>query len=129
MAYETITGYCWPQSVAPGEAVALHLSSPGGRPVSVEVARVGGTRDTVFVDHSVPADHHATPANADSKGCGWPAALALNVDAAWRSGYYEVVLEIDVDGKRRRSHAFFVVRPRADEPTASILLALSTNTW
>ena len=41
MAYETVNGYCWPQSVAPGERVALHLSSSGGRPVSVEVARVG----------------------------------------------------------------------------------------
>ena len=34
-----------------------------------------------------------------------------------------------MDGKRRRSHAFFVVRPPTGAPTASILLALSTNTW
>ena len=44
----------------------------------------------------------------------------------WRSGYYEVVLEIDVGDKLRRDYAFFVVRPAAG---ARIVLALATNTW
>jgi drug/metabolite transporter (DMT)-like permease len=35
MAYETVTGYCWPQSIGQGGTVALHLSSAGGRTVSV----------------------------------------------------------------------------------------------
>src|SRR5690349_11528194 len=127
MAFETVTGYCWPQSVVGGDTVALHLSSPGGRPVAVEVARCGAERTVVFSDNAVPADFHATPSDAAGRGCGWPAALTLNVDPAWRSGYYEVQLDCDVDGKTRRSHAFFVVRPGATR--ASILLALSTNTW
>src|SRR4051812_10535568 len=114
MAYETVTGYCWPQSVAGGDSVALHLSSPGGLPVSVEVARVGAERTVVFADGALPADHHAGPSNAATDGCDWPAALALAVDPDWRSGYYEVVLDVDVDGKLRRSHAFFVVRPAVD---------------
>ncbi len=129
MAFETITGYCWPQSVVGGGQVALHLSSPGGRPVSVEVARVGWRRDVVFRDEAVAAGFHEVPQGADSGGCGWPAARVLDVDPSWRSGYYEVVLDVDVDGKSRRSHAFFVVRPQTGAPTASILLALSTNTW
>lgn len=129
MAFETVTGYCWPQSTVGGGTVGLHLSSAGGRPVSVEIARVGADRTVVFTDAAVPADGHATPSDAHRHGCGWPAALVLDVDPGWRSGYYEVVLEIDVDGKRRRSHAFFVVRPSPGAPTAPILLALSTNTW
>jgi len=129
MAFETVTGYCWPQSVEGGGTVGLHLSSTGGRPVSVEIARVGKRRDVVFADDAVPADSHPTPADAHAKGCGWPAAIVLEVDPAWRSGYYEVVLGIDVDGKARTSHAFFVVRPQLDRPHASILLALATNTW
>jgi hypothetical protein len=128
MGFETVTGYCWPQSAVGGETVGLHLSSAGGRPVSVEVARCGYKRDIVFAD-TVPADFQPTPHGAAQDGCGWPAAMVLGVDPAWRSGYYEVVLEIDVDGKRRRSHAFFVVRPPTGAPTAPILLALSTNTW
>jgi hypothetical protein len=83
----------------------------------------------VFHDDAVPANSHATPPDAHSHGCGWPVALVIDVDPAWRSGYYEVVLEIDVDGKRRRSHAFFVVRPVVGTPRAPIVLALATNTW
>jgi hypothetical protein len=128
MARATVTGYCWPQSVAPGEAAGLHLSASGGRVVRVEVARVGGTRDVVLTDEVFAGDH-PTPLGADRNGCGWPAATMVNVGDDWRSGYYEVVLEIDDEGKTRRSHAFFVVRPAKGRPTASILIALATNTW
>lgn len=129
MAFETVSGYCWPQSVTGGGTVGLHLSSPGGRPVAVEVARVGWRREVVFADGAVPADDLPVPHGAAQDGCGWPAALVIDVDPAWRSGYYEVALEVEVDGRRRRNLAFFVVRPAVGSPTAPILLALSTNTW
>ena len=77
MAYETVNGYCWPQSVAPGERVALHLSSSGGRPVSVELARVGATRDVVFSEGGVPAGDHPTPTDAPEQGCGWPVTAEI----------------------------------------------------
>lgn len=48
MAYEPVSGYCWPQSSEPGGRVGLHLSSAGGRPVSVEVARIAQHREVVF---------------------------------------------------------------------------------
>lgn len=127
MSFETVTGYCWPQSVAPGGTVALHLSSAGGRTVDVEVARIGARREVVWHE-SVPAGDHPTPHHAYSQGCGWPAATTVTAGPDWRSGYYEVQLTIDVDGKRRRDHAFFVLRPPADSPNR-ILLQLSTNTW
>ncbi|MGZ4728625.1 MAG: N,N-dimethylformamidase beta subunit family domain-containing protein [Acidimicrobiales bacterium] len=129
MPFETVTGYCWPQSVCAGERVGLHLSSAGGRATAVEVARVGADRTVVFTDPSVEAGDHPTPPDASTAGCEWPAACSIEVDPAWRSGYYEVVLEIDVDGRTRRSHAFFVVRPTPGAATAPILLALATNTW
>src|SRR3954469_22132545 len=113
MAREVVTGYCWPQSVAAGERVGLHLSSAGARPGRVQVARVGGTRDVVYRDDAVAADEHETPKDAASLGCRWPAALTLDVGAEWRSGYYEVVMEIDVGEKVRRDYAFFAVRPPA----------------
>ena len=68
MAFETVNGYCWPQSATGGGTVALHLSSAGGRPVSVEVARVGWRREVVFADDAVPADFHATPHGAAQDG-------------------------------------------------------------
>ena len=126
MARETVTGYCWPQSVGSNEQVAFHLSSSGARPVRIEVARIGARREIVFSSAQVACDEHATPPDASSKGCNWPVALTIDVDETWQSGYYEVVLEIDVDDKVRRDFAFFVVRPR---PGARIVLALATNTW
>lgn len=129
MSFETVLGYCWPQSAQAGEAVGLHLSSPGGRPVRVEIARVAAGREVVWAD-DVPAEHHPAPDDAATHGCGWPAAYSLTVDPAWRTGFYEVLLTVDVDGKARASRAFFVVRPDPARPTgARALLALATDTW
>jgi hypothetical protein len=126
MAREVVTGYCWPQSARGGDSVGLHLSSSGGRPVRVEVARVGARREVVVRADAVAAGEHATPADASANGCRWPVALTLEVEPQWRSGYYEVVLEIDVGDKVRRDRAFFVVRPSSG---AQVVLALATNTW
>lgn len=90
---------------------------------------MGWRREVVHREEGVAAAFHETPRGADRDGCGWPAAHTVDIEPDWRSGYYEVVLEVDLDGKRRRNHAFFVVRPDAGAPTADILLALSTNTW
>jgi len=95
--------------------------------VQVEIARVGGTRDVVW-SAIVPAGEHATPRQAYELGCGWPAAISVPTESSWRSGYYEVVLTVDVDGKQRTDHAFFVLRAAADS-TNTILLQLATNTW
>ncbi len=127
MAIETVTGYCWPQSIDPGSSVALHLSSAGARQVDIEIARIGAGRDVVW-SGTVAAGEHPTPRDADSAGCDWPAATTVTAGNDWSSGYYEVVLTIDVDGTTRTSHAFFVVRPAASS-TNTILLQLATNTW
>ena len=126
MAREVVTGYCWPQSAGPGEQVGLHMSSSAGGPVRVEVARVGAVRDVVFTADAVATDEHETPADASAKGCGWPVSLTLDVDPAWRSGYYEVVMEIAVGDKVRARLTFFVVRPSSG---TRIVIALTTNTW
>jgi hypothetical protein len=127
MTFRTVTGYCWPQSIAPGAPVALHLSSPDGAPVDAEIARVGAER-TVVWSETVAADDHATPHDASANGCDWPAATTITAGDDWASGYYEVLLTVEVDGRSRQNHAFFVVRPAADSPN-TILLQLATNTW
>ena len=126
--FETVTGYCWPQSIEPGGTVTLHASSARSLPVSIEVARVGARREVVHAERDVPVGAHATPPDASERGCGWPGAAEIRIGPEWRSGYYEVRMDIDVDGKRRTGYAFFVVRP-AVGAQSSILLALGTNTW
>jgi len=127
MSFETVTGYCWPQSVAPGGDIGLHLSSAKGRPVHIEIARIAAGR-TVVWNGTVAAGDHPTPLDASSNGCQWPTAETVVAGDDWGSGYYEVLMTIDVDGKKRQSHAFFVVRPTAASKN-TILLQLATNTW
>jgi hypothetical protein len=102
------------------------MSSSGARPVRVEIARVGGQREVVLALALVATGDHETPATASSAGCGWPPALTVDVEPSWRSGYYEVVMEVEVGEKVRRDYAFFVVRPGTPQ---RIILALATNTW
>jgi len=129
MVRATVTGYCWPQSVEAGDEVGLHLSSTDGYPVAIEVARIGQHRTVVFSEAELEVGDHPLPAEAATEGCDWPAARRLTVDPAWASGYYEVTLTIEVDGRPRTEHAFFVVRPAVGQAKAPMLLVLSTNTW
>ena len=71
-----IEAYCWPQSVAAGEPVALHVSTDAAA-FDVEVARDGATRDVVWSATGVAGAHHATPSDAAAHGCGWPLTLAI----------------------------------------------------
>ena len=66
-----LEAYCWPRSALPGDAVAIHASTDldGFR---VEVARDGAERRVVWSGDGA-AGHHATPQDASSGGCGWPA--------------------------------------------------------
>ncbi|QYG92299.1 hypothetical protein HC251_07490 [Iamia sp. SCSIO 61187] len=125
-----VMAYCWPLSVGAGAAgeVGLHVSSPVPQ-VHVEVARVGATRDVVW-SGEVAAGDHLLPPEADLVGCDWPVAATIPVDPAWRSGFYDVVVQpVGVVGSPH-NRAFFVVRPADDPATrAPILVALSTNTW
>ena len=117
-----LEAYCWPRSVRPGEAVALHASTDAN-PFTIEVARDGADRRVVWTGEGT-AGHHATPEDASSGGCGWPAALEITVGGDWPSGYYAVTVTSDEE----RADAFFVVRPRPDA-RAPILMVVSTSTW
>ena len=85
-----LEAYCWPPSVAPGEPTGLHVSTDAGA-FDVEVAREGATREVVWRGPLIAAGEHATPADAASDGCDWPAAVEIPV-GPWRSGYYSVTL-------------------------------------
>ncbi|MDP9119007.1 MAG: hypothetical protein M3M93_01850, partial [Actinomycetota bacterium] len=115
-----LDGYCWPQSVLPGEEIPLHVSSAD--PFGIEVAREGGEREVVWRADAIDGTEHPVPANASEKGCGWPATLAIRVGDDWRSGYYSVALT----SGEERADAFFVVRPLRQR--APILLVLATAT-
>jgi len=118
-----IEAYCWPQSVAAGEAAALHVSTDLSS-FDGEVARDGASRDVVWSASGVAGAAHETPEDASANGCGWPAALTIPTGEDWASGYYAVT----VTAGDERAEAFLVVRPHAGS-AAPILMVLSTTTW
>ena len=95
-----IAGYCWPQSVAPGETVALHASTTAAT-FGVEIVRQGAVDERVFDHPGLAGVEHDVPADAASGGCGWPAALSIEV-GDWRSGFYLVRLTTEDSALCRR---------------------------
>ncbi len=119
----TLQAYCWPPSSAPGEPVALHVSTDA-ETFDVEVAREGARRGSVWNAQGIRGGLHEIPPDASSGGCGWPASLEIPVGAHWSSGYHSV----RVTAGDKHADAFFAVRPAPDE-RAPILLVLSTTTY
>lgn len=111
-------------SARPGERVALHASSPAG-PCTLEIARVGRSREIVHSIAGIAVADHPTPPQADRNGCGWPAAAEFEV-GDWPSGYYDLLL---TDSAGARWQHFLCVRPAAGARGAKALLVLNTNTY
>jgi hypothetical protein len=126
-----IDGYADQLSYTAGETVTLCCSTTATE-FSVEVARVGGTRQIVWSERSIPGVNHPVPTGAAQEGCSWPPSIQFSVPDEWRSGYYEVIFRVvdEASGRSDEAVAFFVVR-NADvaHRSAAMLLVLSTNTY
>lgn len=124
-----VEGYPSQYSYLPGEEVTIHCSARVPS-YSVEITRVGHSREVVWRREGLPGQEHPTPSDAYAKGCGWPAAFSFQIPQHWRSGFYEVTLRGDgVQGPEATGHAFFVVLSANPGRDSSILLVLSTNTY
>ena len=131
-----IDGYTHQLSYAPGEEIEFRVSTSAAH-YSLEIARLGATREVVFSQAELPGAAHPIPENASSHGCGWPTSFTLAVPQTWQSGYYEGTLRATDNGgtyvyRNRRtaeSTLFFIVRPAKPAANTPILLQLSTNTY
>lgn len=131
-----IDGYTHQLSYAPGEEIEFRVSTSAAH-YSLEIARLGATREVVFSQAELPCAAHPIPENASSHGCGWPTSFTLAVPQTWQSGYYEGTLRATDNGgtyvyRNRRtaeSTLFFIVRPAKPAANTPILLQLSTNTY
>ena len=112
-------------SCRPGERIALHASSAHG-PCSLEIARVGRTREVLLRKDSVIIDEHTVGARPDRDGCDWPVACEIETARHWRSGYYDVAL---TDGKGETAHHFFCLKPAREGARAGAAFVLATNTY
>src|SRR5688572_17452526 len=113
-----IEGYAGRVSCRPGEEVGLHVSTSAAK-YSVEIARLGATREIMLTTNGIYGASYPVPENASSHGCGWTASFKLLVPEQWKSGYYQAVLRVADSGgpyvqRNRRTaegECFFVVRP------------------
>ena len=106
---------------------------------SVRVHRIGRDRELWWSADDVTVPDHPVPDEAWATGCGWPVGFAVPTAVDWPSGFYEVGFEVppdvetgrpgDREPDRRRSEAFFALRPADDGPVGDLLVVLPTNTW
>ncbi len=124
-----VEGYADRLSYRPGEEVAFRCSARC-RTFSVEIARIGATREVVWRRAGIHGSEQPVRAGAYGIGCDWPVSFAFTIAEDWRSGFYDVTLAADgVTGPEATSHAFFVLRSAAPGRDASAVLVLSTNTY
>ena len=131
-----VEGYPGQLSYAPGEEAVFHLSSTGGT-VTIEIDRVGATRERVYSKAGIPVAAHPIPDRASSEGCNWPETFRLPIPQDWKSGYYEARLSVSDRGgafvgrnaRTAESSLFFVVRSATPGEQTKILLQLSANTY
>ncbi len=112
-------------SYLPGEEVALSVHTTAAS-YDVRVVRDGADPVGVWSASGLPGVAHRTPRDAYAVGCDWPVSVRIPVDPQWRSGFYLVVVGIDVDGRRHEREGFFVVR--ASRPASDVALVLTTGT-
>ncbi|MCH2201291.1 MAG: hypothetical protein MK102_04950 [Fuerstiella sp.] len=124
-----IEAYPGKLSYQPGEEVDLHVSTTADR-YSIEIARIGARRKTVWTKDNITGSRYDTPENASTHGCGWPVSLRIRLPNEWKSGYYSITLKTEnADGQLILGEAFFVLRSAAPGRNTQILLQLTTNTY
>ncbi len=131
-----IEGYAGLRSIAQGEEIPIHVSTTAAK-YEIEVARLGAKREVVWKKSDVPGVAYPVPEDASANGCRWPESVRVPSGAAWKSGYYEVVLRAaDAGGKwtqrgkrTAESSAWFIVRQAQPGTTSKILMQLCTNTY
>jgi hypothetical protein len=135
-----IQGYTSQPSVAPGDALQLHVSTTPASPYRVEIYRLGwyqgrggrliGCLPSCTSGHAgrswpVPAPDPATGELA----AGWPVTDATRVASTWTTGYYVAKLVLTGGPDRGQgSWVPFIVRAPAGTHSA-LLVQAPVNTW
>ena len=115
-------------SYAPGDTIHLHVSATVPA-YDLEVVRDGAVREPIFKMPDLRAAFAQTPEDCSVNGCGWPAALEIDIPLTWRSGGYILHLSAQTPGGQRLDyHHLILVRADKGEH-APILLVAATGTW
>ncbi len=130
-----IEGYCSKQSVKPGEALDIMVSTDPPQKFHIEIFRMGyyGGRGARFMTTLGPFQGEVQPTppigEKNIRECLWKPTARLEIPADWPSGVYlgrMSLLPPDENTGPWQSYVVFIVR---DERPADILFQCSDNTW
>jgi hypothetical protein len=126
VADSALQGYPQRLAVTPGERLGIAVSTSLNS-YHVTVARLdtaGGEAPTVFGPLTVSGRLQPFQSDYRARGCGWPDAFGIPIDANWSSGLYGV----KITGPNGWQVTLpFVVRPPA--PQAKFAFLWPTNTY
>lgn len=111
-------------SVAPGEALTIHVSTDLPS-YDIRVYRFGARVEMVDHLEGFPGHDYPVPPDAYSAGCNWPAALTYTIPPTWRSGVYAICCNRD----QVWSYTPFVVRPAQPGRSSRILYMVPITTY
>jgi hypothetical protein len=116
--------FAWPNSVMPGHAVQLYISSQHPF-VDVTVYRDAKPEVRVWSHTYVSVHEQAAGYNAYENGCNWLPRVQVPVGSNWPSGMYFVKVRAPTGAV---GYALFIVRAWP-EFRSKILVALAEPTW
>ena len=125
---DSIEGYCWPLSGAPGETIDFYVSADTDFDLSfvrLDGQPADGVASPVGSPIPMTASPQVTAPDWVSGGCGWSSSYSLAVPDDWASGIYAGMC-IGPDG--RSFYIIFVVKP-VDTRRDNVLVLASVNTW
>ena len=122
-----IWGYSTEMSYAPGDTVALHVSTTA-KEWDLEVGRDGVAYEPLLKESGLTGEHHATPKECSITGCGWPVAYEFKIPRDWAPGGYLVTFRARRDADLVEEHHVILVRSPKDNPPPYVLVC-ATGTW
>ena len=122
-----IWGYTSEMSYAPGDRVALHVSTTAAE-WDLEVGRDGLRYDLLLKESGLPGQHHPTPEDCSVPGCDWPVAYSFTIPADWAPGGYLIALRARRGDDEIEEHHLILVRSSPQDAPPYVLVC-ATGTW
>ena len=122
-----IWGYSTEMSYAPGDRVALHVSTTANE-WELEIGRDGAAYELVLLKTGLKGEHHETPEDCSIRGCGWPETYAFDIPSNWAPGGYLITFRARRNQDLVEEHHVILVRSGPECPPPHVLVC-ATGTW
>lgn len=122
-----IWGYTPKMSYAPGERVALHVSTTASD-WELEVGRDGLEYRPLLRETGLKGTHRRTPEDCSATGCGWPVSYEFDIPDDWPPGGYLISMRARRGDDLVEEHHVFLLRSLKDF-APQFALVCATGTW